>query len=230
MNTVSDSDFQLAKIRFRKLYLKAKDLDISDNDIRKLSFLKKYKPEKLNVVAKFFKWLFFFLIVIVVLGVAVYFAVIKGFIPEKLLAEYSTVFTDIDLNTDTCVIPLSDTVLDFFRPPVDCGFCEGVVKIDRVQNLSPEEFVKKYAYSGRPVIITDVMTNWTASQHFNFDFFRKLYKKGSPVFDSNNKDCQFFPYKTKFQGLLDVFKMPRKMIEMKGDRWYIGWYVFYIPC
>ena len=225
MDAVSDSDFQLAKIRFRKLYLKAKDLDISDSDIGKLSFVKKYKPEKLNVVTKILKWIFFFLLAIGIFGIAIYFAMIKGLISEKLLAEYSTIFTDIDLRSDTCVIPLTDTVLDFFRPPVDCGFCEDVTKFDRVQNLSPEEFVKKYAYSGRPVIITDAMTNWTASQHFNFDFFRKLYKKDSPVFSSSNKECQFFPYKTKFQGLLDVFKMPKKMVDMQGDQWYIGWYV-----
>lgn len=142
----------------------------------------------------------------------------------KTLAEFSTLVTDIDLTNDNCVVPLTDFMLDFFRPPVNCDFCEGIKGFDRVQNLSTDEFVEKYAYSGRPVIITDATKNWAAVDHFSFDFFRKLYKKKSPVFNPDKgKDCQFFPYKTSFKDLKDVFKMPLEMVEMKGHSWYVGW-------
>jgi len=30
----------------------------------------------------------------------------------------------------------------------------------------------RYAYSGRPVIVTDAMSNWTALRSFSFDFFK----------------------------------------------------------
>ena len=224
MDEVSDGDFELAKIRFKKLYQKAKDLGLSDKDIRKLDFVQKYQPKKFNILAILLKWTFYLIIVLALMVTLVYIGIQKGWVKEKQIAEFSTIFTNIDLQTDNCVVPLTDAVLDFFRPPVDCSFCEGINQFDRVEKLSPEVFMEKYAYSGRPVIITDAMANWTAQQHFSFDFFKKLYKKNSPVLNPDDrKDCQFFPYKTSFQGLIDVFKMPKKMVEMKGDRWYIGW-------
>lgn len=227
MDDVTDSDFQLTKVRFKKLYKKAKDMGISDADIKKLTFVAKHKPKSVNIIFIIFKWIFYLIFGVSVLILSLYGAVQKGLIEKKLLAEYSTILTNIDLTTDQCVIPYSEMVLDFFRPPVDCEFCKGINKFDRVSKLDPKEFVTKYAYSGRPVIITDAMANWTAYKHFSFDFFKKLYKRDSPVLnpsdDASGRDCQFFPYKTKFHGLLDVFKMPKKMVEMKGDPWYVGW-------
>ena len=227
MDDVKDSDFQLTKIRFKKLYKKAKELGISDADIRKLTFVAKHKPKSINIIFIAFKWIFYLIFCLSVLIISLYGAVQKGLIEKKSLAEYSTILTNIDLATDQCVIPYSEMVLDFFRPPVDCEFCKGINQFDRVEQLDPKEFVTKYAYSGRPVIVTDAMVNWTAYEHFSFDFFKKLYKRDSPVLnppdDASGKDCQFFPYKTNFHGLLDVFKMPRKMAEMKGDPWYVGW-------
>ena len=227
MDDVKDSDFQLTKIRFKKLYKKAKELGISDADIRKLTFVAKHKPKSINIIFIAFKWIFYLIFCLSVLIISLYGAVQKGLIEKKSLAEYSTILTNIDLATDQCVIPYSEMVLDFIRPPVDCEFCKGINQFDRVEQLDPKEFVTKYAYSGRPVIVTDAMVNWTAYEHFSFDFFKKLYKRDSPVLnppdDTSGKDCQFFPYKTNFHGLLDVFKMPRKMAEMKGDPWYVGW-------
>lgn len=228
MDDVTDSDFQLTKVRFKKLYKKAKAMGISEADIRKLPFVAKHKPKSVNIIFMIFKWIFHLIFGGFFLALLLYGALKKGWIEEKSLAEYSTILTNIDLRTDQCVIPYSETVLDFFRPPVDCEFCKGIDKFDRVENLDPKDFVTKYAYSGRPVIVTDAMVNWTAYKHFSFDFFKKLYKRDSPVLNppddsTSGRDCQFFPYKTKFHGLIDVFKMPRKMVEMKGDPWYVGW-------
>lgn len=222
----SDADFELAKLRFKKLYKKAKELHISDEDLQKLSFVGKHKLPKFNVVYIAFKWICLSTFLLVLSSGLVYGAISKGIIDGKVLAEWTSLFTGVDLKTDQCVVPLSETVLDIFRPPVDCAFCRGIKGFDRVQQLSQEDFVGKYAYSGRPVIITDAQANWTATNHFSFDFFKKLYKKNSPVLNndgSGERECQFFPYKTKFNGLYDVFKMPKKMQEMKGEKWYIGW-------
>ena len=227
MDEVTDSDFQLTKVRFKKLYKKAKDMGISDADIRKLAFVTKHKPKSVNIIFLIFKWIFYFIIGISFLLLSLYGAVQKELVEGKILADFSTIFTNIDMSTDQCIIPFSETVLDFFRPPVDCDFCKGIIEFDRVEQLDPKDFVAKYAYSGRPVIVTDAMLNWTAHKHFSFDFFKKLYKRDSPVLNppDDSRGCQFFPYKTKFQSLIDVFKMPRKMVEMKGEPWYVGWYV-----
>ena len=42
--------------------------------------------------------------------------------------------------------------------------CLGISEFERVANLTRKDFTDKYAYSGRPVIITDATKDWTASQ------------------------------------------------------------------
>ncbi|XP_037076773.1 uncharacterized protein LOC119097936 [Pollicipes pollicipes] len=105
--------------------------------------------------------------------------------------------------------------------------CSDVLDVDRVSNITPQEFELKYAYSGRPVIITDGTANWTAPAVFNFQFFKELYAESSGrlAADSTERGCQFFPYKTDFDGLSDVFSMSAARANMqKGEEpWYIGW-------
>ncbi|XP_057290459.1 uncharacterized protein LOC130613150 [Hydractinia symbiolongicarpus] len=219
----SDADYELAKIRFKRLYQKAKDLKIRDDDLKKFSFVKRYKEEKLNIVSLAVKWLFIVLVVCTLVLAGVFVAVKTDVLAAKTLAEWSTIFTGIDLKTDACVYPFSESLLDVFRPPVDCSFCRGITKFDRVSQLSQQDFVEKYAYSGRPVIITDATKNWTATEKFSFEFIKSVYRKDSPVLSGDSKECQFFPYQTKFATLSDVFKMPAKMKNMEGKPWYIGW-------
>ncbi|CAL7940419.1 unnamed protein product [Xylocopa violacea] len=75
-----------------------------------------------------------------------------------------------------------------------------------------------YAYSGRPVVVTDAMANWTATTKFSFAFFKSLY-------DGEDANCQFFPYKTEFKSLQDVFEMSesRASLEEGTKPWYVGW-------
>ncbi|MEH2405968.1 cupin-like domain-containing protein [Nostoc sp.] len=47
--------------------------------------------------------------------------------------------------------------------------------VERRSNLSYDEFVKEYAFVGKPVIITDAMKDWTAMTKWTFDFFRSKY-------------------------------------------------------
>ncbi|MEH2438440.1 MAG: cupin-like domain-containing protein [Nostoc sp.] len=63
-----------------------------------------------------------------------------------------------------------------------------ISSIERRSNLSYEEFVKEYASIGKPVIITDVVKNWKASEKWTLDFFREKYGsvKTDGVRDRNN--------------------------------------------
>ena len=220
-----DADYELARIRFRKLYKKAKELNLSDEDIRKLEICQKYKEKKLNLVSLICKWSFITVFTVTTLILSLYIAVQYKFLDAKTIAVWSTWFTKVDLEQDQCLYPFSESLLDLARPPVNCSFCKDVTGFERVSNLSSKRFVEEYAYSGRPVIITDAARNWTALKTFSFDYLKSIYNKDSPVFseDGQNKGCQFFPYKTKFNGLEDVFKMSNKMRDMKGAPWYIGW-------
>ena len=129
----------------------------------------------------------------------------------------------MDLASEQCLLPSYEVMLDLFRPPQDCSFCEGIHKEDRVANLTAEEFKDKHAYSGRVTVVTDGTKDWTANKHFSLGFFKKVYGKGSPVLGSDSKDCQFFRYNTDFNSLQEVFTMPKKMQKMEGRAWYVGW-------
>merc|ERR1712079_422385 len=114
-----------------------------------------------------------------------------------------------------------------FRPPVNCSICRDVHNVEKVSNLSQEEFTKKYAYTARPVVITDGTKGWTAQKVFSFNYFKGVYGPNSPalVSDSASREanCQFFPYQTKFDSLKEVFNMSKEDAEMNGKPWYIGW-------
>ena len=81
----------------------------------------------------------------------------------------------------------------------------------------------RYAYTGRPVVIEDGQKNWTARTKFSFDFFKGIYSKDSPVLNNFERNCQFFPYKTEFRRLVEVFEMDKERASFKAEPWYIGW-------
>lgn len=222
---VEDVDYQLARIRFKKLYKKAKELNILDKDLQKLEVILKFKPKGHNIITSFLDLVFGLTLSIFILGFGIYGSVILNVLEARTLAGLTTFYTGANLETDQCLFPFSEYFLDFLRPPVDCSFCKEVSGFERVSNLSQSSFGQNYAYSGKPIIITDATKNWTSLTTFTFDFIKSIYKPDSPVFgdDDGSKGCQFFPYKTDFESLADVFKMSRKRAEMKGSPWYIGW-------
>ncbi|XP_033342463.2 uncharacterized protein LOC117229780 [Megalopta genalis] len=119
---------------------------------------------------------------------------------------------------DRCLAGLPSFTQKIFRPAEDCSICRDVQQVDRISNVVPGTFEERYAYSGRPVVVTDATTNWTAPGIFSFAFFKSLY-------DGENANCQFFPYKTGFKGLQDVFNMSasRSLLEKGTEPWYVGW-------
>lgn len=133
-----------------------------------------------------------------------------------------------DLERLRCLMGIdSPLLLDLVRPPVDCSICRNLTTVDRVSEISPELFELKYAYSGVPVVITDATKNWTALAAFSFEFFRDIYADDSPVLTMSESNCQFFPYKTSFHNLSEVFHMSDARAQMTGgsEPWYIGWSV-----
>lgn len=88
-----------------------------------------------------------------------------------------------------CWISLPDSISHAFRPPEDCGFCKNITQADRVSNISPTEFERKYAYNAKPVVVTDATTNWSALNVFDFWYFKDVYDS----FNSEQMNCQFFP-------------------------------------
>ena len=84
---------------------------------------------------------------------------------------------------------------------------------------------RRYAYSGRPVIVSDAQVNWTAGRIFSFEFFRQLYVEDAD-YGSGQARCQFFPYKTEFDSLHQALTMTE---ERRKQPWYFGWYnPFYV--
>lgn len=204
---------------FRILRLKAKSLGIKDSSLIQVKSVKNLKRKtSLKFVVTFLVGF-----IAVVIGCGVY-AYKNNMLTQRGIVEFvADKIIETDLDKDNCLIPMPELFLDFFRPPVDCNICKNISSVDRVKAITREEFLDKYAYTSRPVVITDGMQNWTAQQHFSFDFFKTIYTPDSPVLKSQDSQCQFFPYNTKFQSLEEVFQMPEKDAKMKGKQWYIGW-------
>ncbi|CAF3193825.1 unnamed protein product [Rotaria sp. Silwood2] len=141
--------------------------------------------------------------------------------------SYRKIFS-IDIYREECLAPKFESIIDIFRPPTSCDICHKLDHIERVSNITREEFEEKYAYTNRPVIITDGMNDWLAKEKFNFKFFKRLYRMNSSALRAVEENCQFFPYKNKneFETLGDVFDMNLErayMIDEDYRPWYVGW-------
>lgn len=132
----------------------------------------------------------------------------------------------LDPHKHRCAVGIFEFISDTAQPPVkSCDFCRGVKSVKKVENISQEQFEKLYAYSGRPVVVTDGAKNWTAFRHFSYDFLKTIYSKNSSALRGVEENCQFFPYKSPFKKLEEVFEMSDEQAYMKdkSSPWYIGW-------
>lgn len=111
-----------------------------------------------------------------------------------------------------------------FRKSENCMICAGITEVQRVKNISRSDFEKFYSKTGLPVVISDGALTWPALYVFNFNFFKQLYTKNNEYNDAAD-ECQFFPYKTEFKSLSEVFNMTaqRARLEPNTKPWYIGW-------
>ena len=219
MATGKEHELQKVSDSFGALRRRAKELGIKDSQLTKLTSVRNLRKRRSTCLV-FTSFVFGLVGILTGFGLIFY---QQGLLSNQSLWKVAEYVLDFDIEKDFCVIPYPEIILDMFRPPVECAICEDVHQVDRVSLLSREEFVRKYAYTSRPVVITDGTKDWTASQHFSFDYFKSIYGPESPVLLSEDQKCQFFPYKTNFKSLQEVFNMSKEDANMKGNPWYIGW-------
>ncbi|KAJ6649684.1 Locomotion-related protein Hikaru genki, partial [Pseudolycoriella hygida] len=135
-----------------------------------------------------------------------------------------SVYVKMYLNSETCALELPQELSKIFRSPENCDFCQNVSKVDRIAKITPDEFERRYAYTGRPVIITDATTNWTALETFDFWYFKDIYDQAR-MRTNKPMNCQFFPYKTGFKTFYEAMSIPRERVNYESgtDPWYFGW-------
>ncbi|XP_076326465.1 uncharacterized protein LOC143233751 isoform X2 [Tachypleus tridentatus] len=124
-----------------------------------------------------------------------------------------------------CAVLNNYIVMEVTRPITDCNICKDVNSVIVLQNVTKEMFAK-YAYMSRPVLVKYATKSWKALNTFNFSFFRNLYSEVAGAYKSVEDECQFFPFKTGFLHLEDVFNMPEERALMRSrdaKPWYIGW-------
>lgn len=210
---------------FQKLYDQALRMGLTNDDLERLNILNEIKWNG-SYMKIFLRYL---LIFIVVIGV-VYMSIVCVFlfdwpVQQETLVQAWMKLYGADIDSEQCVISMPEMISDIFRPPVECSFCVNVTEVKTVYNISQDEFEELYAYTGVPVIIGDGTVNWTAPDHFSFEFFQEIYKEGSQALENQERNCQYFPYKTSFQRLGEVMSMSRERARMEdgSEPWYIGW-------
>ena len=146
------------------------------------------------------------------------------------------------LNEEECIVKTPTAIRFAAAPLQNChSICEGLNPISIVDNLSPEEFLSRYAYSGRPVLVRGATRDWSAKDQFSFDYFKRIFqshaeslvehdnsstKAQTPSEDNDDLEmCQFFPYRTGFNDLASFFNISeaRSRLDSSEKSYYVGW-------
>ena len=126
-------------------------------------------------------------------------------------------------------------------PAADChSLCQGLREIPAVEKITPSEFIAKYAYNGRPLLIHNATDGWKASESFNLPFLKEVFrphaeklaeKLSFSLIESNEKlspedtrlleMCQFFPYRTEFTNLAEFLNISEA--RSLAHDYYVGW-------
>ncbi|KAG8236752.1 hypothetical protein J437_LFUL015581 [Ladona fulva] len=138
-------------------------------------------------------------------------------------------------SSQRCLLQNNFFVMEATRPLTDCNkVCKGVNSVLILENTTREEF-SKIAYSSRPILVRGGAEHWPARRIFSFEFFRRLYEgvgdgdivntKRESYYQSVEEECQFFPFRTDFVSLREVFAMPQERANFSDGQkpWYIGW-------
>ncbi|KAK9880504.1 hypothetical protein WA026_011743 [Henosepilachna vigintioctopunctata] len=130
--------------------------------------------------------------------------------------------SDVLLTRKKCLLSAPPSFTNLFRQPEDCNICQSITKIDKVYNISYQDFDRIYAKNSKPVLIKNATQGWKAMEVFDFDFIKDLY---SSVDNFQDPTCQFFRYKTEFNSLTEALNMSpaRAKLTAGEEPWYIGW-------
>ena len=136
------------------------------------------------------------------------------------------------LTKDSCLMEVPEWMHYLTEPAANChSFCPGLKEIPKVDKISQKEFLDKFAYSGRPLLIHNATDGWTAFETFSFPFFKKVLqshaeKLAELVREDNKLDqlCPFYRYRTEFQSLAEFFNMSeaRSRLDPSEKNYYVG--------
>ena len=150
----------------------------------------------------------------------VYYSVIVAVLAVVAFLYYQTM-------DPRCAISSNLLLLELARPAVSCDVCKDMKQVPTVDGdtFTKEKFLKDYAYNGIPLLIKGGAKNWTALDTFSFNYLKELYEQTDGALEAVEFDCQFFPYKTSFLTLAEVFNMSeaRSRIAEGEKQWYVGW-------
>ncbi|XP_019644361.1 PREDICTED: bifunctional arginine demethylase and lysyl-hydroxylase JMJD6-like [Branchiostoma belcheri] len=129
------------------------------------------------------------------------------------------------LTSSPCAVEFPTLLDEMTRPIADCSMCKGIRSAPVLENISKEDFLQKYAYSGVPLLVKGATKSWTAMEAFSYEFLKDLYEGTEGALDAVNDDCQFFPYNTDFGSLEEAFNMSDARSELREgeESWYFGW-------
>ena len=127
------------------------------------------------------------------------------------------------LSDSPCLIYQPLPFSEFLQPIADCSVCEGIVEAPRIVNLSREEFVRKYAYSSRPIVVAGAALEWSAIEVFSYEYFKELYHRFPEAIESDTNTGQFFFYSSNIRDLQELFELSSERASMATEKWYIGW-------
>ena len=123
----------------------------------------------------------------------------------------------------TCLVSELAPFSEVSSPIINCDMCRGVKEAPRISNLGREDFIRNYAYAGRPILVEGAVSNWSALQVFSYDYFKSIYRSRPSSLEEDDLNGQFFSYSSNIHGLKDFFSLPQDMVSMKTEKWYIGW-------
>ncbi len=112
---------------------------------------------------------------------------------------------------------------EIVTPLVDCSICEGVTGAPRFSNISQDEFVKNYAYNGKPILVEGAVLHWSAIKVFSYEYFKNLYLSAPSSLEEDGNRGQFFSYSSNVHDLHHLFSLPDEVASMSAEKWYIGW-------
>ena len=92
--------------------------------------------------------------------------------------------------------------------------------IDKVENISPEDFKKNYYDTMKPLIITGLAKQWPAYHKWNWDYFKKIVGNVKVGLYNNIKSDAYTPINTA-----DDYKTFGEYVDMIKDG-PAGWRIF----
>ncbi|RIA98447.1 hypothetical protein C1645_685850 [Glomus cerebriforme] len=115
-------------------------------------------------------------------------------------------YLDPVLNDRKSAIYLANFYSDTLFQPFLCSSTEieaylGVENIDRRSNLELSEFIREYAIPNKPVIITDVVTEWPAFKKWNMEYLVEKY--GDVIFRAEAIDIKLRNYAKYCKSTMD---------------------------